>query len=213
MQQTRRYILEILRELGQATVDEIVDALRARRGDITAVTVRHHLGVLHDDGLITSPELRRRSTPGRPQHIYSLTEKAQEYFPNNYQQLACRLIEQINRTLPPEGVNVIFEGIAVQMAEQAHIPLVSLPDRIHMVVAYLNQQGYDANWEQCSDGYILHTSNCPYHHLAHLQSGDEGALCRMDMQLMSALLGTTPRRIAHMTEGDSACSYLISEQP
>lgn len=210
MQQTRRYIIEILRELGQATVDDIVDHLRRRRGTITAVTVRHHLGVLQSEGLITSPELRRRTTPGRPQHIYSLTEKAKEHFPNNYQQLAANLIEQIHRQLPPESVNVIFEGVAVQMAQTAHIPATSLIQRLEMVVDYLNDQGYEAHWEQAQDGYILHTSNCPYHHIAQMHPAHNHSLCYMDMRLIASLLGAVPRRIAHMTEGDSSCSYLIA---
>ena len=81
MQETRQHILEILREIGQATVDDVVRALCERRGEITAVTVRHHLTRLQEDGLITAPELRHRNTPGRPQHVYKLTEKAQQHFP------------------------------------------------------------------------------------------------------------------------------------
>ena len=84
MQETRRQILDILKAAGEATVDEIVEALHERRGkDITAVTVRHHLIRLQEDQLIAAPQLRHRNTPGRPQHIYALTEKATAQFPNN----------------------------------------------------------------------------------------------------------------------------------
>jgi predicted ArsR family transcriptional regulator len=209
MQQTRRYIIEILRELGQATVDDIVRELQKRRGKITAVTVRHHLGVLQTDGLIISPELRRRSTPGRPQHIYSLTDKATDLFPNNYQQLAASLLDQLSHQLPPDGVNVILEGVATQMANQAHISATHVTERLDMVVDYLNEQGYDACWEGTDEGYILHTANCPYHHINHVHDDDESALCQMDIRLMTSLLGAVPRRVARMTEGDSTCSYLI----
>ena len=92
MQQTRRHILDILKAQGEATVDEIVEALQTRRGkQITAVTVRHHLTRLQEENLITAPQMRHRSTPGRPQHVYSLTQKAVAQFPNNYQQLASGL--------------------------------------------------------------------------------------------------------------------------
>src|SRR3990167_3599948 len=105
MQETRRYILEILKEYEQATVDDIVDELRKRRGDITAVTVRHHLSRLQDEGFVTSPQLRHRSTPGRPQHIYALTDKAAAQFPNNYQRLAVGLVTQLESRLPVDQVN------------------------------------------------------------------------------------------------------------
>jgi len=207
MQETRRIILEILRRRGQATVDEIVVELQKRRGAITAVTVRHHLKLLQHDELITSPELKRRTSPGRPQYIYALTDKAREHFPNNYQRLAAGLIEQLQKHLPPEGVNVILEGVADQMAENAYIPEVDFASRLDLVVDYLTQQGYEAAWERSTDGFVLSTANCPYHHIAEKND----TLCEMDLRLVSSLLGVVPRRISHVMDGDANCSYLIVE--
>ena len=101
MQETRQIILEILKDVGQATVDEIVTELKQRRGNITAVTVRHHLNHLQRERLISSPKLKHRTTPGRPQHVYELTDKAEGLFPNNYQRLAAGLIQQIGDTTAP----------------------------------------------------------------------------------------------------------------
>lgn len=206
MQETRRLILEILRERGQATVDDIVLELRKRRGDITAVTVRHHLTRLQEAGLITAPEMRRRNTPGRPQHMYALTDKAQEHFPNNYQLLASSLLNQIQQHLPPDGVNVILEGVACSMAAGAQVPALPMAERLDYVVDYLSEHGYNATWEEAAEGYILCTSNCPYHQIAN---GQSVSLCDMDMRLIAELLGVVPRRISHMSLGDAACSYMI----
>lgn len=206
MQETRRLILEILRERGQATVDDIVHELRKRRGNITAVTVRHHLTRLQEEQLITAPEMRRRSTPGRPQHMYALTDKAQDHFPNNYQLLASSLLEQINRHLPPEGVNVILEGVACTMAADAGIPLLPMDEKLDFVVDYLTEHGYNASWESNGDGYVLHTANCPYHHITQSQNLK---MCDMDMRFIAELLGVVPRRIGQVSMGDAACSYVI----
>lgn len=208
MQSTRRLILDILRARGQATVEDIVAELRKRRGSITAVTVRHHLMRLQEEALITSPELRRRSSPGRPQHVYALTEKANDIFPNNYQRLAQTLLEQIQKQLPPEGVNVIIEGVAAQFAADAELPELPLPEKLDAVVAYLNQQGYDAYWEPCEGGYMLHTSNCPYHHAAQ----STNTLCEMDMRMIAQLIGVVPRRTGQIAHGDQTCAYFIPEQ-
>lgn len=205
MQETRRFILDILRRRAHATVDEIVDELQHRRGSITAVTVRHHLMRLQEEGLITSPELKRRSSPGRPQYVYALTEKAKELFPNNYQRLAAGLIAQLQKQFPPDSVNVILEGVADTMAHEAYVPDVPMDERLDAVVDYLNQNGYEATWEVSDGGYLLVTSNCPYHGL----SEQGGALCQMDMRLISSLLGIVPRRVTHVHEGDANCSYLI----
>ncbi len=206
MQQTRRHILDILKDAGEATVDEIVEALHKRRGkDITAVTVRHHLIRLQEDQLIGTPQLRHRNTPGRPQHVYALTKKATAQFPNNYQRLAVGLLHELKEHLPPEGVNVILEGVADQMADEAEVPTGSLKDRLDTAVEYLSSRGYEARWEAKDADYMLYTSNCPYHHAAE----DNPALCEMDIRLVASLLQVVPRRVNHVMAGDQFCAYYI----
>lgn len=205
MQETRQYILDILKERGEATVDDIVDDLRKRRGAITAVTVRHHLSRLQEDNLITMPQLRHRNTPGRPQHVYILTEAAKEYFPNNYEPLATHLVEQLVAQLPPRQVNVILEGVADRMAADVKMADLPLSERLNMTVDYLNKHGYRAHWEEHPDGYMIQMSNCPYHHI----SSNHPSLCEMDMRLVASLLGTVPRLVSRMSRGDSTCAYLV----
>ncbi len=205
MQETRQYILNILKERGEATVDDIVADLRKRRGAITAVTVRHHLARLQEEDLITTPQLRHRNAPGRPQHVYTLTDAAKEYFPNNYRPLAAHLVEQLVTHLPPRQINVILEGVAERMAADADVGDLPLPERLDLVVDYLNQHGYTARWEHHPEGYLLQTTNCPYHHIAN----NNPALCEMDMRLVASLLGVVPRLQSRMSRGDSACAYVI----
>lgn len=206
MQETRRYILEILRERREATVSDIVaDLCEVRHGDITAVTVRHHLNILQEEGLIHSPEIRHRSTPGRPRHIYQLTEKAEAFFPSNYGHLAAGLLEQMEKHLPKDSINVILEGVAIDMAHEAGVVGTTMKDRLEGVVNYLNDHGYDAAWETHRDGFMLHTRNCPYHQLAR----NDEKLCQMDMRMVSAMLGVVPRLMSRISGGDETCSYLI----
>ncbi len=207
MQETRQQILNILRHRDVATVDEIVADLQLSRGSITHVTVRHHLGKLKDEGLITS-EQRGRNTPGRPQLIFLLTQHGQSSFPNNYQHLAQGLMAEMRKSLEPKQVNVIFEGLASSMAIEAQITATSLKDRLDEVVIYLNQHGYKASWENSHTGYLLHTYNCPYHDM-HTK---EFNLCGMDMSLISQLLGVVPRLASHIAEGEDSCSYFIPEK-
>jgi predicted ArsR family transcriptional regulator len=207
MQQTRQYILETLRERGEITVEELVQALRARiNHDITAVTVRHHLDVLRAENLITAPIVRHRNTRGRPQFAYKLTQKALQQFPNNYQHLAAALLHQIKAALPEPQINVILEKVADEMVDNAELLDIPISARLDQVVKYLNEQGYEACWEGCSEGIILHTRNCPYHHLV----GEHDELCNMDMRLIAGLTGVIPRRVAHLADAESdSCSYLL----
>ncbi len=206
MQETRRHILEVLREHGESTVDDLVAELRKRRGDkITAVTVRHHLTELLKENLITHPQLRHRGSPGRPQHVYSLTTHARNQFPNNYHSLASNLLAQITEQFSQNQVNVILEGVADRMATQASIPDLPFEERLERVITYLNEHGYSAGWEEHVDGYVLKTTNCPYHQLA--QSNQH--LCEMDMRLVASLLGVVPRLLSRSSQGDMNCSYLL----
>jgi predicted ArsR family transcriptional regulator len=208
MQETRRKILEILKTRYEATVDEVVETLRELRGDdITAVTVRHHLKVLQEEGLIDSARMRHRPTPGRPQYVYRLTDRGASFFPNNYQRLAANLLEQVEKHYTVNGVNVILEDVAQRMATAAQVPAGTLDKRLDAVVAYLGHNGYMAHWEVTEQGYILHMTNCPYSQLAH----DTDALCRMDMRLISSMLGVVPRLLSRLANGDDSCSYLVPD--
>lgn len=207
LQETRRYILDILKRKHECTVDDIVVALSERLSrNITTVTVRHHLERLRAEGLVNAPEIRRRNAPGRPQYIYSLSPRAFEFFPNNYAGFADSLMSELKEQLPQPQVNVILEDMADSMAARAGISK-ELPLRVRLgqVVNYLNEQGYVATWEETPDGYLLTTTNCPYERVA----GSHEELCTFDMRLVASLLGVVPRMVGSVRDGGTACQYFV----
>lgn len=202
MQATRKAILDYLKDRGQATVDELAEVL-----GLTSVTVRHHLDILRSEELVAEPAVRHRTSRGRPQHVFTLTAKASDHFPKNYDRLAAKLLDEIRATADPQTVNVIFEGVATRLSAEAPQPLPGEPfvRRLDRAVEFLNQHGYVARWEQASDGYILHTSNCPYESLA----GANPELCKMDLVLVGNLLGAMPQRLSRVAEGANSCAYWV----
>jgi predicted ArsR family transcriptional regulator len=203
MQKTRQKILEYLRRHGEATVEELSLAL----DDLTPVTVRHHLDVLRGQGLIDAPAVQHRTSPGRPRYAYTLTEKADAYFPKNVNTLALHVLAEIRQTLPLEQVNVIFDGIATRMAAEIEPGRDGeiLERRLDRVVSHLSDHGYEAHWERTPEGYILHTGNCPY---SGIVDGHQD-VCLLDVRYISQLLGAVPRRLTHIQEGAEDCSYLV----
>ena len=202
MQHSRQLILNYLKEHGQATADDLADML-----NLTPVTVRHHLDILRREALVAEPVIRHRSSPGRPQYAYTLTAQAASCFPNNYGELAAKIIEEI-KTDPASGsINVIFEGVAARMAAEAPCPAPgeAMTDRLNRAVEFLNQRGYAARWEPAPEGYLFHTGACPYDTIAPKHS----ELCNMDMALVGNLLGVVPQRVSRVVEGAETCSYLI----
>ncbi|HLB48103.1 MAG TPA: ArsR family transcriptional regulator [Anaerolineales bacterium] len=204
MQHKRQEIVDILKQRGGATVEELSKELR-----ITSVTVRHHLDVLRSEGWVGEPTVRHRSSSGRPQHVYSLTPKAKDLFPRNYESLARTLLDEVKSRLDSREVNVIFEGVANRLLAGAPHPVVGEPveERLDRTINFLNQKGYVARWERLPEGFVVHTRNCPFDGIAD----QHRELCSLDVMLVSSLTGFALRRVCHMAEGDNSCAYLLQE--
>lgn len=204
MQSTRQAILEHLKKHGQATVDELAGIL-----GLTAVTVRHHLDILRSEALVAEPVVRHRTSRGRPQYAFTLTERASTHFPKNYDSLAAKVLDELKTRSDSQLVNVIFEGVAARLSAEAPAPAPGEPltARLDRAVGFLNERGYVAHWEKSADGYLLHTYNCPYESL----SDRHPELCQMDMVLVGNLLGVVPQRLGRLADGARSCAYLVRE--
>lgn len=202
MQKTRQAILNIIKEHGQVTVSQLSESL-----DLTSVTVRHHLNILQREGLVCAPEIKRQKSPGRPKHLFSLTEEAGDHFPKNYAEFANLTLQEVRQRSAPGEVEAIMKSIAQRIAADAPETHAgeSLPVRLERVVGFLNRKGYAARWEMNERGYTLSTSNCPYQRLAEQHCEP----CYMDLELIGELLDTRPQRIAWSAAGDRECTYLI----
>ena len=207
MQTRRQEILTILKQKGEATVDELAGKL-----DLTPVTVRHHLDILRADGLVEASAIRRRRGPGRPQYVYTLTSEASSHFPTNYDGLSNELLDEIKAKLDTAAVEDLLGSIAGRRLEQAprFNPDLALEDRIEKLVAYMVQQGHIANWEKTDNGWFIHASNCPYQNVAT----NHPELCAMDQYLWEQLSGAKVVCRQRITDGAHSCIYQIlpSEQ-
>lgn len=202
MQSTRERILSILKERGQATVDTL-----SRELGLTAVTVRHHLDILRGEGLIAAPAISRRKTPGRPQYVYALTEKAGSLFPKRYEHLISLILDEVRAYYPEVEVEQVMQRIGERIASQASLPRKGdFEVRLAATVEFLNSLGYMAHYERHADGdYLLYIANCPYEQVAHRNH----EVCGMDMAMLTRLLGTAPQRNSWTARGDSQCVYVV----
>jgi DeoR family suf operon transcriptional repressor len=202
VQSTREHILNILKENGQATVDDLSRGL-----GLTAVTVRHHLDILRREGLVAAPLVCRRKTPGRPQYVYTLAEKASTFFPKRYEHLASLILDEIRSYLSPAEVDQLMKRIGERIASKATLPAEGdFKTRLTVAVEFLDDLGYMARWERRHDGdYLLHIINCPYERVAN----QDDEVCKMDLALLTSLLGTSPQRISWSAQGDTQCTYVV----
>ena len=206
MQATRERILNILKERGQVTVDEL-----SRELGLTAVTVRHHIDILRGERLVAAPLALRRKAPGRPKHVYTLTEKASTLFPKRYSHLVGQILDEVRAHFSPGEVDQMMRRIGERIASQAVLPIGDdFEARLAAVVEFLDGLGYMAHWEreqeQGDDGdYLLYITNCPYERA----SRQDRTICDIDLAMLTRLLGASPRRVTWAAQGDYQCTYAV----
>jgi predicted ArsR family transcriptional regulator len=202
MQATRERILNILKEHGHATVKELSVTL-----DLTTVTIRHHLDTLRRENLVAAPTVRHRKAPGRPQHVYTLTEEASGYFPKRYERLIDLLLEEVHTRLSKGEIEDVMTHIGKRIADEAFIPAdAGFEERITIAVGFMDDRGYMASWEKSHNSdYVVHIANCPYESVARRH----GEVCEIDHTLLTELLGPMLADINRIIEPPHHCTYVI----
>jgi predicted ArsR family transcriptional regulator len=203
MQSTRQEILDILRAERQGTVDDL-----AQRLELTPMTIRHHLNVLQAQNLVEASRVQRSQRVGRPRLVYTLTEEAEELFPQSYGELARHLVSEVKETMGPEGTRAIFERIADKIAAEAPPPAEgqTFEERLDQVAEFLEPKGFLFTWEQQDGQYLLKNVNCPYRRVAE----DHAEVCALDAMLIERLLGIKPKYLSLMQAGADTCTCLLA---
>ena len=201
---TRRQIIEYLKENEQATVDELAAFV-----NLTPMAVRYHLNVLQRDNLITASTVRQLAGRGRPQQMYALTLAADALFPVDYYGLTDYLLDELHIQLGEAGIESLFNSIANRLAQEAPPPKANqtVEGRLSQIKLFLEEKGFVVDWESGQDSYRLHAYSCPYRQVAK----EHGHVCMLDQRIIGAMLNTTPTRVACLTSGDSHCIYEISK--
>lgn len=204
MQATRQKIIQLLKECGQATVEELADDV-----GLTQMAVRHHLNVLQGENLVAKTSVQRQQRPGRPQQLYSLTDAAGRLFPEDYHRLAGYLLDEMKASLGTSELDKLFQGIANRLVDEApSVRLGRAPDeRLDDVVQYLGANGFVSQWQPEGDGYAIHVITCPYRKIAR----DHNEVCRLDHHIIGKMLGVEPVQVTCMAHGEDSCTYHISQ--
>lgn len=201
MQSTRQEILEILRAEQQGTVEDL-----AQRLGLTPMTIRHHLNVLQAQNLVVAAMVRRSQKVGRPRLVYTLTDAADELFPQSYGDLARHLVSEVRETMGPEALHDLFQGIAEKMAAEAPPPSEGQPfeERLDQIAAFLETRGFLFTWDRTLDGYLFRNVNCPYRRVAE----EHAEVCALDAMLLERLVGIKPRYLSYLRTGEP-CTCLF----
>ncbi len=157
----RERIVEELRE----TPDGLDATELARRLRLHPNTVRWHLGILADAGIVGS-RAAARTTPGRPRILYSLEPEPAEHAADEHRLLATVLTGALAAARDGR-VRAVRAGREWGRYLMARDPLARTgdDDAVGEVVQLLDGQGFEPE----ALGREIHMHRCPFHALAESQ--------------------------------------------
>jgi predicted ArsR family transcriptional regulator len=203
---SKRQIVERLKR-ADATVADLARAL-----EMTEAGVRQHLDALADNGLVvsrTKPSVGR----GRPPTVWTLTDLAQDLFPDRHDDLTVDLISAVRAALGDEGLQRVIDARAEQQlaAYNRAVPKRgSLRTRAEALARVRTDEGYLAEVVDDPDGkgVLLVEHHCPICTAASACAG----LCSSELDLFGEVMGPGVRveRTQHLLSGDRRCAYRIT---
>jgi len=200
MGNTRDRILQTLLRHPRRAISELAEDV-----GINPISVRHHLGNLQADGLVTAEE--EKHGVGRPRLVYALTQEGMEKFPTKYLRLTTRLLAQMKATMPGPVVRELFDQLAVGLASEYadQIAGMDMEQRLDLVKDLLSQEGFTVEWEKHGSEYQIHEISCPYYQIgiAHPE------VCTVDQTLISRMLSLPANKVQCVLDGAAQCTYVV----
>ncbi len=204
MTNTRQRVLKTLLVRPRCTINELAEDV-----GINPISVRHHITSLQAEGLVESEE--ERHGVGRPRRLYYLTEAGVEKFPTRYVRLTVRLLQQLKDIMPASMVNSLFTQMAQDLvkdfSDHAALKEMSMEERLKFMKELLKREGFDIEWEQQGDQYMIYETSCPYYHIGQ----DHPEVCSVDQIVISSVLSAPAAKTRCILNGDNYCTYVVTE--
>jgi predicted ArsR family transcriptional regulator len=179
---------------------------------MTSVAARQHLGGLAQSGYVTPKSLPPEGR-GRPATVWTLTEKANDIFPERHAELTVGLLEAMRKAVGEEGVKRIVEVRAADQVEQYRRTIpderATLRKRVEALAHLRTTEGYMAEPREESPGvWLLIEHHCPICDAAKCCTG----LCDAELDVFRRTLGddVSIERVEYALGGDRRCTYRIT---
>lgn len=211
---TKEDILQHLMKRGQATAQELADSL-----DISPQAIRRHLKDLEAEELIEYQSVQVGM--GRPQHVYRLSHKGRDRFPNSHGRFAVALLDTMAETLGHEQVDLIlhkqWERKALEYRDR--VGTGSLQERVLKLAELRKAEGYMTDWYPIeTDG--AKNGNCFQfmfieHHCAISDVAESfPSVCSHELDMFVGIFpDCTVERTHWLINGEHRCGYMIAKKP
>jgi DeoR family suf operon transcriptional repressor len=200
MRGMRSEILVALKQSQPLTTKEL-----AAQFGVTPNALRRYLRELEDDGFVRYERVARGV--GGPSFAYTLTEAADDLFPDDYPAVLADALTALRNTAGTEAVRGVFEQRWLELIDPRRRELEALGwhDRARRVAALLTDAGYMAEWQELEDGGTLVARHCALR--AAAERFPEA--CAAEARALASALGATVERRACIAGGCTACEYHV----
>ncbi|MCC7363098.1 MAG: ArsR family transcriptional regulator [Dehalococcoidia bacterium] len=201
IQPTRQELLRALKQHGPATAE-----LLAAGAYLSPGAVRQHLMALEAQGLVRFEV--ERAGPGRPRHLFSLTEAGHQLFPQAYDTLSRDLLDALEGEEPEVRARVLDRLGELQFDRHAgQFDRKDIAGRVEALHSILEEDGYLPVFFAGDGGTTLRMVHCPHWRIAK----QHPEVCELELvHLQRALGAAVLERISHRLLGDRDCSYRLA---
>ena len=199
---TRKALVLGIKERGQASAEELGAA-----AFLSVAAVRVHLNSLEQLGIVS--HVHQRKGPGRPLHLYRLTEAGEALFPQTYSGILRSVLGAVSRDSECEAKVMHFiEASQVALLRQ-HVTAEDLTGRPAEVVESKAFVPFLPEYEQTGpNSWCVRFHHCPLNEVAR----EYPEFCVMERRVLETVLGDSARVEpgSLISEGAVTCSLTIS---
>lgn len=198
---TRKNIILLLKKNGGMAIEDLSKII-----DITPMGIRQHLLALEKKGIVNY--ITRRRGIGRPGFVYTLTDSANNLFPDSYDSFAVGLLKDIKKHEGPEKVDKIFSWRRerlFKMNKEALTGKENLEETLHTFKNILESNGHLVDISRNNGHYHLRQYHCPIHKI----SAEFKEACKYELILYRDLISKNITREQALSEGAPSCLYVI----
>ncbi|MDQ6900035.1 MAG: ArsR family transcriptional regulator [Candidatus Dormibacteraeota bacterium] len=190
-------VLAFLKESGQASLAQVANHLK-----VSKQAALRHLEALEQQRLI-QVLTGAHNGPGRPGHIYKLTDAGQQAFPSGHRELAQELVAFLDGKALERFFATRSERLERQ--HQQRLAGLDLSERVREVARLATERGHMSQVSEADGKLLLKHCNCPIGDVAVRT----GHACRQELDMYKRLFQAEVERKTWAAGGDSACSYEI----
>jgi predicted ArsR family transcriptional regulator len=114
--------------------------------------------------------------------------------------------------MPENLVKELFiqmaEDLANEMASGSELDGLTIEERLQIVRKFLQQEGFDINWEKRGNTYYIHEASCPYYHVGQ----NHPEVCSVDEVIISTLLSLPTSKTKCILNGDLTCTFVVPHE-